>query len=405
MYVIALQEVELRIAWETRNLGLPQRIPRCKVYIDLLCIHACDLFCKLSKHRTVISKSIFSCMVTGGRRRTADSHRGRARSDLIFGRPWQRRSHTQNSNRKVTLCCGITACVIASMLVAFVGAFAGLTTFSAYFVNRNRILDYHDNSVVILSEVNHFFTKHMVAHRSDDNTHKIDLYRFEDNCNNVPQVANGTFFDQSSLNLSDLNFTVFYLLPGSRIDLEICIDANSTTNLQIILLDKPELVQNFNHQRDLKKAFDHVNFTFNSSNCKSHQRTILRRNYYVLLFYTHSSYNLHNYNYSLVVEGPSINLTSPSLSKRTLDGNLSYSFPFSSDKSCIVAEIKNGTVDKRFGRLGLNFEPFRIWVTHTGFGASGGLFFTLCIALLVFVCVYRRLRKSGNSYHRVPSNR
>ena len=116
---------------------------------------------------------------------------------------------------------------------------------------------YHDNATVILTQVEHFFTRSLTVTQDTgypgDSDHEIDLYYLLNReCNNLPITEmEYTIYGHS---IHALNKTILYLLPDSFITYSICASTNHTEKpdrLELLVLDNLERAQSF----DISNSF------------------------------------------------------------------------------------------------------------------------------------------------------
>lgn len=299
--------------------------------------------------------------------------------------------------------------------------------YSLYFSNKNVQNEFYANSTVVLSEVNHFFTKEVEITPIFNDTFDVVLFQYNNSCKKLPlspQVTN-----QVGSSFVNLNFTVLYLYPGSKIILSICSNGNSTSDnsLQIIVLDNLKLVRNFDYHKDRKKVYYSSRITFTErKECQvvfNDELKIRQRGYYVFLFYAddQSPSDLENYSWTFDLVRKSIDQASlspiSSMPSDRQSHNISFSFP-SELVSCIVAEFKavsdfSDTLSEptHFTSVGLIFVPR--WSSITGyciFGALGFVCLFLCFCCtLVYCCkthcsgshTRKRSERNGYEYRRV----
>ena len=138
------------------------------------------------------------------------------------------------------MCC-TTFLLILLVLTAGAAVLTGLAV-KQYQSNQQTSERYHENSSVILTEVDHFYTKSLTVTEDtehlNDFRHDIEVHHANCKCSNL--VTSRTY----TLNGSDPSpLPPVYALAGSSISVHICGSTNATTDserLEIVLRDHLE---------------------------------------------------------------------------------------------------------------------------------------------------------------------
>ena len=139
----------------------------------------------------------------------------------------------------------MAACCITFLILLVLAAGAAVLTGFAvkqYRSNQPTTEQYHENSSVVLTEVNHFYTRSLTVTEDtehlNDFRHDIEVYHTGCKCSDL--VTSTTY----TLNGSDISsIPPVYALAGSSVSVHICGSTNATTDserLEIVLRDHLE---------------------------------------------------------------------------------------------------------------------------------------------------------------------
>ena len=241
-----------------------------------------------------------------------------------------------------------------------VGA-AALTGFAVkqYKSNQPTTGRYHENSSVILAELNHFYTESLSVTEDtehlNDYRHDIEVHHAECKCSDL--VTTTTY----TINGSDFSpIPTVYALAGSSISVQICGSTNVTTDserLEIVLSDQLEEPK-FN-QIPYKVNFFHPGLN-GGQKCKDMIFDLPANGYYTLSFLHPSTPISFDFELTYNIRAIDSNL----LAEHTITNYIlhadqeSYKFPMShgNKQSCFVAVIRdNPNTSKGDVHIQLNY--------------------------------------------------
>lgn len=212
--------------------------------------------------------------------------------------------------------------------------------------NRTTTSLYYENTTVILTEVGHLFTSSLRV--TQDTKHigdfyrDIEIYQRDSSCSDLPTLRQTPPITQYGTDISAINGTTFYALPGSSVTYNICAITNyTTTELERLelLLHKGSLSQ------PIAIDFFHVG-TNEKWQCKESTLHFDKPAYYVITFLppTHEATFMFNATYD-VREIDTEQLYETATANHTLRNDEDTSefdnLKFSNTYSCFVATIKD----------------------------------------------------------------
>ena len=274
------------------------------------------------------------------------------------------------------------------LLIAVAVILLGLTT-AALLRNRTNVALYHDNATVILTQVDHFFTRSLTVTQDTgfpgDIDHEIDLYLLNQECSDLPIAeVKHTIYDPP---IYALNKTVLYLLPGSFITYSICASTNHTKKpdrLELLVLDNLERAQSFD-TGDSFYTFAYFSIGIEEENCSDETISIEKAGYYYFVFFppSHPAQLEVNVTYAVRWIDPNqFSERSIDILRENHDSHELILDSFPQDKrSCLVATIMRAA--KPYVHIQLQFKPFL--ETNIGMGIGGAI---LVIALLLTVAIF-----------------
>ena len=273
------------------------------------------------------------------------------------------------------------------LLVATAVILLGLTT-ATLLRNRTNIALYHDNATVILTEVDHFFTKSLTVTQDTgfpgDIDHEIDLYLLNQECSDLP-IAETKYTIYGAIYA--LNKTVLYLLPGSFITYSICASTNHTKKpdrLELLVLDNLERAQSFDIG-DSFYTFAYFSIGIEEEHCSDETISIEKAGYYSFVFFPplHPTQLEVNVTYAIRWIDPNrFSEQSIDILRENHDSHelILNSFP-QNKRSCLVATIMRAA--KPYVHIRLQFKSFL--ETNIGMGMGGAI---LVIALVLTAVVF-----------------
>ena len=285
------------------------------------------------------------------------------------------------------MCCS-TVLGIAGILfvLLYLGA---LYTAERFSINQEALLQCFDNTSVILTEVNHFVTASVFVREDTEHIgdfyHNIEVYQVSSRCSDIPGTKHT--YTKSGTNLTNINETTFYALPGFSVTFSICGRTNSTIEperLEIVLIQLP-------HSETIDFLHPGTNNTWK---CKTRKFTLTAPDYYTILFLppTHPTNFEFNATYMVHEIDPDL-LGKHSVANHTLHkdhDNETFPLTFGGAiYSCFVATIThNPDTDK---------DIVHIWLSFTeqvyGFVVCGGVGGVTIVLLLVSACVIRAVTR------------
>lgn len=298
----------------------------------------------------------------------------------------------------------VLVCCIS--VIMMLGA-ATLTGFSVkhYQSNQPTTKRYHQNSSVILTELNHFFNEYLVVTEDTEHLgdihHDIIVYQAESQCrdleNRIVYAVNGS-------DNSPTSTPMFYALAGSSIALSICGFTNLTVHskrLEIVLMKGLDDVDN----PYITKVPYKVNFfdpgLDGELKCKNMKFNLQTNNYYSLSFLVPPTSMSFQYEltYNISVIDPNL-LAEQATANRSLHADQDdYKFTLSEgiQVSCFVAIIRenpialNGDVHIQ---LSYGNRPALLTVGLVGLtvglvGLTTGLVLFLAVLLIAYRCKKR----------------
>ena len=251
-------------------------------------------------------------------------------------------------------------------------------------INQRVLLECVDNTSVILAEVDHFFTASVDVTEDTEHIgdfhHFIDVYQLDSKCSHVPEIKYS--YTVTGTNLTNINETTFYALPGFSMTYSICGTTNSTKEperLEMVLIAAP-------HSETIDFLHPGTNNTWN---CKERTFPLNQSNYYTVLFLppTHQTSFKFNATYGVSEIDPR-HLHRGSVANHTLQKDSdSRKFPlkFGFTHSCFVATIRdNPDTYKEIVHIRLNFTN-----QNDGFIIGGGVGVVVIVLVLhVIMSVY-----------------
>ena len=246
----------------------------------------------------------------------------------------------------VAVCC--TGTIFLILLVLAAGVAAVLIGFAVkqYRSNQPTTERYHENSSVILTELDHFYTKSLTVTEDtehlNDFRHDIEVFHAECKCSDLVTLTTYT------LNGSDVTpIPPVYALAGSSISVHICGSTNATTEserLEIVL-------KNHLEEANLPNEVPfRVNFFYPGLDGKRMCKDVIfhlpANDYYTMIFVLNPSSPI-DFDYELIYKTQAIEshlLAEHSLANYILRADQeSCKFSLSSDinkQSCFVAMIR-----------------------------------------------------------------
>ena len=264
-----------------------------------------------------------------------------------------------------------------------------LGLFIAYVVewkktDQEMIMKCHENTSVVLTEVNHLFTSSLSV--TEDTNHIGDFYRdievhqLDSKCDSLPTreeintITNGT-------DLSSINGTTFYALAGSSVTFGVC----GTTSYAISELERLELIL-CKESLPLAIGFFHVG-TNGEWQCKEKTFILDEPGYYTIIvlpptyqasFTFNATYSVHEIDTEQLLERAIVNY-----SLHMDQDSCEFHLKFGAAHSCFVATIMdNPNTLKQNVHIQLHFTKQK-----TGFITGGVLTSVLIIVTLVMICV------------------
>ena len=283
-----------------------------------------------------------------------------------------------------TAALGLPLAIILSIVVVLIVIATQQAT-----VNQKTLQSHRENTSVILTEANHLLAASLTA--TEDTRHIGDFFRdvevlqLAQKCSNIPtrvMVHNIT----DSNELSAINETTIYALPGSSIAISICGSTNHTPSelerLELILQGNSDTVVDFLHL-GMNDEWMCNEWTFNLS----------KRGYYtlVLLPPTHPANFVFNITYKTqeIDNNPPPELVVANSTLHMDQDSHEFSLSFGATYSCFVATIKdNPTTLKVNVHIQLSFSHQRQGFVIGGV-LIGALLIVSFIAIFVCVCAYR----------------
>ena len=246
-------------------------------------------------------------------------------------------------------------------------------------MNRDNEL-YHNGDTVIISEVNHFYTKSITVTEEASNPGDFDqtmnLYYFQLSCNSLPVKNDYQEFSEISTELPN---RIFYLLRDSTITFHVCASSNdSASRAELLLLNDLSTVRNFNINMDPYIDFWYFRIGANVEwECDTYHYLVRETGYYAVHFILPKFKS--TYNYTLKVDKKVIDVTSDlqrPVSNYTLtqDGDTcTFHFSMSTGKSCIIADIEQQNYvseDHRYVHAHIQFQSRQGDIFHPFLGIT-----------------------------------
>ena len=301
------------------------------------------------------------------------------------------------------LCFVLIFLVMILILMAAI-ILLGFTTAALFRKNTNVVL-YHDNATVILTQVDHFFTKSLRVTQDTgypgDSDHEIDLYLLNQECNDLPITEiKYSIYDHS---IHALNKSILYLLPNSFITYSVCASTNHTENsdrLELLVLDNLERAQSFDISHSFY-AFAYFSIGVDENiRCSDITINIDKPSYYYFIFLppSHPAQFELNVTYAIRWIDPT---QFPEQSNYTLRENQdSHEFFLDSSpqakKSCLVATISESAF-KPYVHIRLQFQRF----FESGVEmviVSAVLVIAILVAMIVLVGCHKNIIISHSQY-------
>ena len=269
------------------------------------------------------------------------------------------------------------------------------STTATHLINKSSIALYHDNATVILTQVDHFFTRSLTATQDTrypgDVNHEIDLYLLNQKCNDLPTIE--VNYTINSHDPSNINKTILYLLPGSLITYSVCASTNYTKNpdrLELLVLDNLERAQSLQNIVNSYHHFAYFDIGIEEEiRCDEVAFSIETAGYYCFVFFPplHPAHLELNVTYTVRSIDPI--LFSVQNSHILRENKDSHEFPLDSSphakSSCLVATIKRAS--KPYLHIQLQLKAFLGMEVGLGTG-SVILMIALLLTIVIFMFCY-----------------